>query len=192
MYKILERIGCFLDKDISLVDFAIISNNCWGYQLYKNHNMRYNTPFVGLYIEPDDYIRLLFDPFKYLSVNLSEKHFKINRVGIICTIYDVEIVFLHYDNICEAILKWNRRRLRLLKFINNHGTDNLIVKFCDKDNPTDNAINLFYTLPYKRKIFIGNKARDGLYKYFKFPISGNKLFNVRVCYYLSYKNLFKN
>ena len=40
-------------------NFAIVSNNCWGSDLYKSTARPYNTPFVGLYLFPDCYLRLL-------------------------------------------------------------------------------------------------------------------------------------
>src|SRR5215212_830882 len=41
--------------------FTIISNDCFGGMAYEELGMRYESPFVGLFILPEDYIRLLRD-----------------------------------------------------------------------------------------------------------------------------------
>src|SRR5215216_531302 len=40
-------------------DFTIISNDCFGGMAYEELGLRYESPFVGLFILPEDYIRLL-------------------------------------------------------------------------------------------------------------------------------------
>jgi uncharacterized protein (DUF1919 family) len=40
-------------------DFCIVSNNCWGAHVYQTLERPYQTPFVGLFLMPDDYLNLL-------------------------------------------------------------------------------------------------------------------------------------
>ena len=57
-------------KDIALVEnknFVIVSDNCWGGSLYQWYNRPYNSPFVGLFIHGDCYIKLLSN-FDYLMI----------------------------------------------------------------------------------------------------------------------------
>ena len=52
-------------------DFTIISNNCWAGHVYRYYNLPYNTPTVGLYFYPDEYIRFLSNLKKYMSMKLT-------------------------------------------------------------------------------------------------------------------------
>jgi uncharacterized protein (DUF1919 family) len=40
-------------------EFTIVSNNCWGAHIYQNLGEPYRTPFVGLFLAPECYLRLL-------------------------------------------------------------------------------------------------------------------------------------
>lgn len=48
-------------------NFTIISNNCWGGELYKELNLAYNTPFIGLFIYAPCYIKMLKNLRFYLN-----------------------------------------------------------------------------------------------------------------------------
>ena len=39
--------------------FTIVSNNCFAGFVYQKFGIKYNTPFIGLFILPPDYIELL-------------------------------------------------------------------------------------------------------------------------------------
>lgn len=52
-------------------DFVIVSNNCWGAEIYKRLELEYNTPFVGLMIYGPDYIKLLENFDYYIDRELS-------------------------------------------------------------------------------------------------------------------------
>lgn len=40
-------------------DFSIISNNCFAGIVYQHLGLQYNTPTIGLYFYPDEYIKFL-------------------------------------------------------------------------------------------------------------------------------------
>ena len=42
---------------LNSIDFSIISNNCFAGIVYQHFNLQYNTPTVGLYFYPDEYIK---------------------------------------------------------------------------------------------------------------------------------------
>lgn len=56
--------GIFPFLDLDRLDFTIVSNNCVGGLIYKQLGFQYRTPFVGLFILPDDYYKLTKD-FRY-------------------------------------------------------------------------------------------------------------------------------
>lgn len=97
---------------------SIISDDCWGGEVYKKIKQPFNSPFIGVFINPEDYIRLLSKLEFYLSQPLRfidsnkivpghSKPFPIAFLG------DVEINFMHYSNESEAKDKWERRVSRI-------------------------------------------------------------------------------
>lgn len=140
-------------------DFTIISNNCWGGFVYQEYNLPYNTPTIGLLFFADDYIRFVSNLKHYIDVPLSfikveeSKHYKRLVKTDACRympypigkIDDVEIVFLHYKSEQEAKEKWDRRKSRI-------NWNNLLIKFNDQNDCTEEDIAKFNQLDYKNKI----------------------------------------
>src|SRR6187402_3435763 len=117
--------------------FAIVTNNCWGYELYNSIGREYNTPFIGLFLFPECYVKFLENFDASINGELtfieqsryydSPKHYPIGRIA-----QDIEIHFLHYKSNEEALNKWTRRVERLKKEI-AEGTE-LFLKLCDAEN----------------------------------------------------------
>ena len=121
-------------------DFTIVSNNCWGSHIYQHLGEPYRTPFVGLYVDPECYVRLVnrirwylqqevtfVDESRHERVNLfraKQRHrFPIGLIG-----GDVELQFLHYESQQEAADKWSRRAARV-----SQDDQRFFYKFCDRD-----------------------------------------------------------
>ncbi|MFO1389671.1 DUF1919 domain-containing protein [Cellvibrio sp.] len=138
--------------------FVIISNNCWGYELYSSTRREYNTPFIGLFMKPESYLKFLEGFDKYISAELNfvsqskqglqPKPYPVGTLGD-----DIEIHFLHYASEKEAREKWNRRVSRL-KLALESGAE-LYVKLCDCENCTTGQLARFHKLPFKNKLSIG-------------------------------------
>lgn len=196
--KTIIKLSSFLSKrlDASLLknkEFCIISNNCWGNRLYSILKREYNTPFVGLYLLPNDYIKFISQIERNISIEIDESFFiNKNPSHPIARIGGCEIHFLHYKNTSEAIDKWNRRRLRLITHIHNYGTNNLIFKFCNINENSMNALNEFDKLKFKRKISITNKSSKWLTDENGSVVNGLILFKGRLMYYKKYITLFRN
>nr|WP_010683984.1 DUF1919 domain-containing protein [Methylobacterium mesophilicum] len=123
--------------------------------------MRYNTPFVGLFLYADDYIKLLTDfranmsselRFVTRSRNGQEPGWPIGVIGD-----DIEINFMHYGSVEEAREKWAYRTDRLPK-----EDDNLLFKICDRDGFSGIHADAFDQLPFKNKICFYNRHRTNL------------------------------
>jgi len=140
--------------------FTIISNNCWGAEIYKEAGLQYLTPFIGLYIFAPCYIRMLGNLRKYLSQSLKfatvSKYDLANErrealgnkypIGILGGGEDsVEIHFAHYKNELEAKEKWIRRIRRI-------NWNNLFFKADDRDLANDDFLNAFDRLPFPNKV----------------------------------------
>ena len=146
------------NKELNNKNFTIISNNCWGGMVYVSYNLRKNSPTVGLFFMPDDYIRFISNMKFYLNLELrfidaaeSKNKDKLRKtlefghypIGVLG---DIEIYFMHYKSENEALDKWNRRCKRI-------NFNNIIYKFCDQNGCTKKDIDNFLKLPYKNKLF---------------------------------------
>ncbi|MDX5930545.1 DUF1919 domain-containing protein [Acidiphilium acidophilum] len=140
---------------------CIISNNCWGSGFYKDQNVRYNTPFVGLYMQADDYIDFLSNFRKNLTMPISMSFasrygsmpFPVGRISD-----SIEILFMHYQSCDEAYDKWSRRVARV-----PNDDENLLIKICDRDGFTDEHIPRFERLDFSYKVGFLKKGRFSIF-----------------------------
>lgn len=162
--KTWRRIDAFFIKSLRNIrirrlnntDFTIICNNCWGGYVYRRYNLPYNTPTVGLYFFPKDYIRFINNLRYYLEseinfIKYEESQYcteleKNNQTKVpIGKIDDIEIIFLHYTSEEEARAKWQRRVKRV-------NYDNLIFKFSEMNSCTEKDLINFDSLKARKKI----------------------------------------
>jgi uncharacterized protein (DUF1919 family) len=141
-----------LKKKLKNNNFSIIASNCVGTRIYRELNLPYTSPFIGLFICAPDYIKLLKDPKRYLQMPIKfiEKSkysdLKKDRAYPIGLLGDeIELHFLNYESKEDALEKWNRR----LKRIN---WDNLYVTFTDRDFCTSEILQEFDSLPFQHKV----------------------------------------
>lgn len=148
--------AAILRQLIGSPDFAVVSNNCWGAHIYQALGLSYSTPFVGLFVPPDSYLRLLGNFEMLVRAELAFKPTSaiagLNamraRDGLTYPIAmlggEVELHFLHYANEAEARDKWTRRVARMpadparyfFKFDDReHASAAQIAEFCAMDLP---------------------------------------------------------
>jgi len=140
-------------------DFTIISNNCWGAHVYQALYVEYRTPFVGLFIPPRSYLRLVqrFDSAmaaKLTFTNRSDSD-AVNAwreaAGLIYPIGlldgDIEINFQHYASQAEVQAKWCRRVERMASDPRRR-----FFKFDDRESATRGDIEAFCALPLANKV----------------------------------------
>jgi uncharacterized protein (DUF1919 family) len=144
-------------KLLGYKDFVIISDNCWGGAVYQWYNKPYNSPFVGLGVYGECYIKLLsnFDYYMNLALKFKPQEESIHPYKFKNSFYpmgvleDVEIHFVHYKTIEEAKEKWTKRTNRMLKIKDKN---NYFFKICDDWKANDEQINEFHNLPFKNKV----------------------------------------
>lgn len=147
-------------KKLKSTDFSIISNNCFSGIVYQHYNLLYNTPTIGLYFYPEEYLKFVKNFKRYIErkltfIKASESKYyddlkKNNYLNVIIgKLEDIEIVFLHYKTKEEALEKWNRRVKRLSK--------NIIFKFNDQNECTYENLKEFNDFSYKYKIMFTSK-----------------------------------
>lgn len=186
MSNLLNRILFAIDKyRLRHSKFIILSNNCWGFEIYKTLGREYNTPFVGLFICPDSYLMLLENFESFLKAELK---FKKNTeefdypVGLLGE--NVEIHFLHYSSEHEALKKWNRRVARLIRDIDDGVS--IYAKLCDREGCTNDHVKRFFKLPFKNKISISVQPME-----FKNHIYVPSLIDKEVCSVIDGVRLFR-
>jgi uncharacterized protein (DUF1919 family) len=143
-------------------EFVIISDNCWGGAAYQWYDKPYNSPFVGLGIYGECYIKLLSNFDHYINLPLEFKPQQQSKHAYrfkeeyypMAVLEDIEIHFVHYQSIEEVLSKWTKRKDRMLKITNK---DQYFFKMCDDWKANSKQIQQFHQLPFKNKIsFVPN------------------------------------
>ena len=150
----------YFRKFIGNRKFCIISNDCWGAEVYKVLNRPFNTPFIGLMLMSPCYIKLLSNlklylhlPLEFKSVSQYPSMQKLNA-GIsfpLATLgaSGIEIQFLHYRSEGIAREKWERRVKRI-------DWNHLFVKYdCGKDYADLESVERFSELAFSNKLVFG-------------------------------------
>lgn len=134
----------FTRRRLQNKNFSLIASNCNGGCILHDLGIRFNSPFINLWIEPQDFIKLLQNLPFYLS---QELHFldKEDNSSPIGLLNDVKIYFTHYKSKEEALTKWNERVKRI-------NYNNLFILFTDRDSCSYRDLCDFEKLPYKNKI----------------------------------------
>lgn len=142
--------------------FCIISNDCWGAEMYKLLNRPFNTPFIGLMLMSPCYIQLLEDPQYYLNLPLNfisqSKYSEMQAInsGIkfplgVLGDSQIEIHFLHYRSREEAKEKWERR-------LNRIDWNHLFIKYdCNKDYADKEMVERFVKMSHSNKVVFGKE-----------------------------------
>ena len=140
--------------------FSIVSDDCWGGFLYQRLGRRYDTPFVGLFLTPDDYLTLLerWDELMSGPPEMGEtgrdqhgRAYPVGRLG-----GTVALHFLHAEDPAAAVSDWNRRRARLPA-----DRAKLFLKMADREGATPEHLRRFHDLPFPHKLSISWRRLPG-------------------------------
>ena len=143
--------------------FSIVSSNCWGGTLYQQLRLPYTSPFVGLFLYPPCFVKMLenlraciesplrlVDESQYPIANEMRRLKLRYPIGIIGP--GVELHFVHYPDPVEAAAKWNRRCQRI-------NWQNLRVAYTERELSRPDLIERFDALPYEHKVCFASKPR---------------------------------
>lgn len=140
-------------------DFTIISNNCWGGTVYESYGIQKQSPTVGMFIMPKDYLNLLQNLKYYMALDLvfidsAESKWRdylcsykgwgtwpIARLG------DIELQLLHAHGSEEQIRNQWKRRVQRIHW------NKMIYKFNDQNGCSDEDLDSFLKLPLSNKLF---------------------------------------
>lgn len=137
-------------KRLKNKDFTIISDNCWAGRVHEELGIPYTTPFIGMFIYSEDYVKLVKNFEDYMNSELSfikESRWKGDYNGSypLGLLNDIEIHFLHYESEESAYAKWNRRKKRI-------NYDNLFFKMNDDNKCTFELLKEFDHLDLAHKV----------------------------------------
>lgn len=130
-------------------DFSLVASNCNGSLILHDLGLRFNSPFVNLWIKPKDYIKMLSNFEWYMDQEL--KFVKEDGIDYpIGIINEVRIYFQHYNSEDEAKAIWQKRKERI-------NYNNLFVMFTERDGCTYEDLKAFDELPFNNKIVFTKK-----------------------------------
>ncbi|MGQ0285636.1 DUF1919 domain-containing protein [Pasteurellaceae bacterium 22721_9_1] len=130
-------------KRIKNTSPTVISSNCTGAFMLHDLQLRFDSPFVNLYLTPKDFIRYLSKMDFYRNQPLefieTEKGYPVGKLA------DLTIHFMHYHSEQEAAKKWQERTARM-------NLDNLFILMTDRDGCTYEDLVEFDRLPFANKV----------------------------------------
>ncbi|MFZ7295366.1 DUF1919 domain-containing protein [Avibacterium avium] len=128
---------------------SVLASNCNGAFMLHDLGQPFNSPFVNLYLKPQDFIRYVQriehyqqQPLKFVEDN--DKPYPVAYLD------DIKIHFVHYANAQQAQEKWQQRSQRI-------DLDNLFIIMTDRDGCTEQDLKAFDELPYKNKVVFTQK-----------------------------------
>ena len=125
---------------------TIISDNCWGGITYHYLHLKFHSPFVNMYIDDDEYLRLIGNLKEYLAEPLAYYGKEFNQVEKfeypVFKLGDVKLHMNHYHSIEEGESAWYER----LKRVN---WNNLFVMMYTQSK---NVAIEFSELSYEKKV----------------------------------------
>ncbi len=144
IYNLADRIK-LKNKNVT-----VIASNCCGACICHELRLRFNSPFVNLWLMPGDFLKYLKNIEHY---NHCELEF-IQEDGIsypVGKLDDIRIYFEHYSSEEECKRKWEERVARM-------DLSNCYVLFTDRDGCTYEQLKEFDQLPYRNKLVMCNRA----------------------------------
>ena len=135
-------------------NICLIASNCNGATILHDLGLQFKSPFVNLWIKPQDFIKMLTSLREYMNYDLKFT----TEDGIdypVGLLNDIKIYFQHYKTENEAKEKWNERICRM-------DYNNLFILFTDRDGCTEQDLIDFDNLPYKNKVVFVNKPHPNI------------------------------
>lgn len=133
---------------------TILSHNCLGGVISHDLGIRFNSPFVNLWLYPKDFIKYCKNIEYYRHCKLHFLPNEVDRLGRggypIAMLDDLKIHFLHYKSQEEAERKWYDRTQRM-------NLDNIRCIMSECDTCTLDDIEDFSKLQYPNVVLVHKK-----------------------------------
>ncbi len=131
-------------KRLTNRQISLIASNCNGCVILHDLGLRFDSPFVNLWLFPGDFIKLCERLDYYMGLDLRF----INEEGIdypVGVLDDIKIYFQHYSSNDDAASNWNRRKARI-------NYDKLFIMFSERDGCTYEDLKNFDKLKFVNKV----------------------------------------
>ena len=128
---------------------SLIASNCNGGVILHDLKLPFDSPFINLWLKPDDFLRFCENMDYYLQ----QKLIFIKADGIdypVALLGDVKIYFQHYLSEKDAAYYWQKRAEKL-------NLNHVYILFTDRDGCTYENLLRFDRLKYKHKIVFVHK-----------------------------------
>lgn len=130
-------------------NITLIASNCNGGVILHDLRLTFNSPFINLWLKPDDFLTFCENMDYYVSRRLN--FIKENDINYpVALLDDVKIYFQHYQNEEEAEYYWNKRKQRI-------DPNHIFVLFTDRDGCTYEDLKRFDRLKFKHKVVFMHK-----------------------------------
>ena len=148
-FRMYSRIRLRLPGSVYETDrITLLCNTCLGGVILSDLHMRFNSPFINLWMYPKDFLKVCGDLTSYMEQPLvfieDRREYPVALLG------DVKIYFRHYHSRDEAAEAWERRKKRM-------SPDHLFILFSERNGCTYEDLKAFDALPYARKAVITTK-----------------------------------
>ena len=94
-------------------DISLICSNCAGGILYHWLGLKFNSPFINLFMTGEDYITALENWQDFLNAEIVEDTSGGETYPVGIGYLGIKLHFMHYVTFDEAINKWKRRKARI-------------------------------------------------------------------------------
>ena len=140
-------------KRLTNLSPTIIASDCTGGILYKWLGLKFNSPFINLYMDSNDFITALehFDDFIAGEIVEDKSSSKPWPVGI--GVHGERLHFMHYPDFATAVNKWNERKARINKCNMGVIFSNCGEGLSDTDSK-EAVLKRFQQLDFKNKIIL--------------------------------------
>lgn len=143
---------------------TLFCNNRTGAMMLHDLGMRFNSPFVNLWIEPDDFLAICANPEAELSNELVEVDSELDYP--VAELNGKKIYFQHYESFNQANEIWKRRLERV-------DYANISILFVLRDHYSTETIDAFASLPQKHKVMLVGVGHDVVDKAIALPKSSD-------------------
>lgn len=129
---------------------TIISQNCIGGVVYNFYGMKFCSPLINMYIEADDFVKLVNNQQYYLNLDpilIDDTHYPL------CALGDITLHCLHYKSFNEVLDKWKARKARI-------NWDKILIIMTDRDGFCERHYEEFDKFPGNKLLLTSRKRND--------------------------------
>lgn len=132
---------------------TLICSNCTGGFIYHWLGLRFNSPFINLFLTDVDFVNALKNFDAFLETRIVEDVESIYPYPVGIGYGGIKVHFMHYKTFDDAIAIWEKRKTRINR--NNMGV--MLTNW----GGAFSIIEDFEKLPFKHKVAFVNKKIPG-------------------------------